>query len=155
VRPILIGEFNTSAADPAYALWPEPAGSVGDHLCRIVLGLEKTRYVQLFERRNLLVGDRWSDRDAAEAAMELCWTHDRAPLVLLGARVARAFGVSFEPFTVVIREPWALCLPHPLDHWNELGSIERARASLSALYPAYARFAGSNRQRDPKEVGLG
>lgn len=150
MRPVLVGESNPYGKDPAYALYPEPATSAGGRLCREILGLTPSRYISLFHRRNLLVGDRWSASAAAEAAMDLCVEFMDAPLILLGSRVCRAFGVAYEPFAVVISDPWALCLPHPSGRcraWNDPVSYQRARDALSALYPGYAAFAGSNRRR--------
>lgn len=62
--------------------------------------------------------------------------HRRA--VLLGRRVAEAFGVRYYPFEVfdVNSRLAAASLPHPSGRcraWNEVGSAVRARRCLAAL----------------------
>jgi len=122
---------------------------------RQILGLEERVYNQLFERRCLSVDDRWSDASAAESAMQILYAYFDAPLIFLGTRVSRAFGVIFEPFVVAIADPWALCFPHPSDPFFDSTTHMQARDSLADLYPSYAALAGEKKRRDAKRLGLG
>lgn len=98
MKPILVGEANPYNGDPAYALWPDPPGASGDRLCRAILGLERGEYFRQFHRVNLCPRT-WSLLIARARAEALTTDRDNAsPLVLLGAKVCRAFGVKFEPW---------------------------------------------------------
>lgn len=161
MRPLLVGEANPYQADPGlaqhYALYPDPPGCAGWRLCKLVMGLEPADYLKRFDRVNLCDG-KWSTKEAKERAWALLGTRqelhtDRArcdvsydmqrPLVLFGAKVARAFGQDFRPFTwQKVFDQKGLIFPtsHPivtLPHtsglsraWNEPGAFERARAVL-------------------------
>ncbi len=126
MRPLLVGEANPLSADPRYALYPAPPGSTGGRLCRLVLGLSKKDYIGRFDRVNLCAGP-WRVREARETVRLLatppavrlrggypCPTARRAPspkravphlicagstVVLLGRRVAAAFGLPDDPLT--------------------------------------------------------
>lgn len=133
-----IGECNPYGRDQRYALFPHPRNSTGWRLCHLVLGLERARYMQVFERRNLLPDPRWSNkraRAAAAAVLEEAGPHDT--LVLLGVRVARAFGIVQAPFSVHLVPGGggrvAALIPHPSGLcrlWNEPGAYERAREAV-------------------------
>lgn len=130
MRPLLVGEANPYGADPYFALYPLPEHASGGRLARI-LGLGEKRYLDAFDRRNLCPTE-WSMRVArAEAA--LIMAAPARPVVLLGAKVARAFGLPYRPFT---RSAHLFLLPHPsgLNRiWNEPGSVHRARELLAPL----------------------
>jgi hypothetical protein len=151
MKPLLVGESNPYGNDPDYALYPFPENSAGYRLCHVVLGMTMREYMRAFDRVNLMSGSKkWSLPGAREAARELL---DRTPkgesavlpshriefgqpLILLGARVARAFRLTYTPFEL---HAWGdglgdhrriLVLPHPSGRcraWNEPGSYERAR----------------------------
>lgn len=141
----LVGEANPYSDDPADALLPYPAGSAGARL-RAILGVTEDYYLAHFQRRNLC-RSTWNLRAARETAAYLA-SMKYARLVLLGAKVAAAFGLRFqlvqwhvgplrlcdEPAGGVIR----LCavLPHPSGRsraWHELGAVERARAAVASV----------------------
>lgn len=146
-RVWLVGEHNPLSADPRHALYPRPPGCAGARLAK-VLGLSEEAYLSAFERRNLLPHDapRWSAalaRDAAKALLGETSTGDR--LVLLGARVAAAFGLLFREslFRPAVRPvglagaPRAvLVLPHPSGRsreWNAPDAAPKAREGLREL----------------------
>lgn len=114
--PVLVGESNPyfdpslgGRADDA-ALYPTPDGSSGDRLCAL-LGLSRYEYLRRFERSNLCAR-KWCLPDARTRAAELAWALHRGEvpaLVLLGARVCHAFGVSYRPM-----EPVCEFIPHVL-----------------------------------------
>jgi hypothetical protein len=141
-KPMLVGESNPYGADPAFALYPAPDGCSGHRLCGLVLGMSRRDYLDAFERRNLCVG-KWRMRVARASAQALrTWP---APLILLGAKVARAF--EFDPF-----EPWTLgdggktvILPHPSGLcrlWNEPGAFTRAQLLVVAACPELVGIVG-------------
>jgi hypothetical protein len=132
VRPILVGEVNPRSRDPRLALWPDPPRCAGGRLLAI-LGVTRAAYFRDFERCNLCSG-RWHAGLASLHADALLALLPRRVLVLLGARVAGAFGVDRRPFSVVVGEEHTLVLlPHPSGRcraWNDPGAVERARDAL-------------------------
>jgi hypothetical protein len=145
-RPYLVGELNPYQAtdvDPfgEYDLYPAPDGSAGERLCRYVLGLQRKDYLNLFNRRNLLRTQRWSVTSARAAARELVVHVRSAPLVLLGAKVAAAFGLPFEPYSTRKwvgheKEQVIVILPHPSGlsrAWNAPDAVEKARRAVDPL----------------------
>jgi hypothetical protein len=135
-KPLLVGELNPYGADSYFALYPAPPGCAGDRLCRLVLQMEPDEYLARFERVNLCSG-RWSAPAARRRADELtCHVNHRySALVLLGAKVADAFGLAFSPFNAVPsgRGCLAVMLPHPSGRcrlWREPGAYKLARTVL-------------------------
>lgn len=145
-RVWLIGEQNPYGVDPRFALYPLPPHAAGGRLAR-VLGLDERAYLRAFVRRNLLTADKWSVPAARAAADVLLLDHppqDR--LVLLGARVAAAFGLPFrdllcEPQLLLVgtaapQERHVLVLPHPSGlsrEWNAPGTKEKAKVAVEQL----------------------
>lgn len=153
MRPIwLVGEQNPYSSwqrnGHKYDLYDEPANATGARLRTKILDVSPAIYYDeaRFIRRNLLdKGERWTVRNAREAAELLRREIDRAPTVLLGAKVAAAFGLDTAPFVEhsilfgyqMGPTPWrVLVLPHPSGlcrAWNQPGAFERARAAVAAL----------------------
>lgn len=139
MRPLLVGESNPYGSNPEFALYPLPERSAGGRLCRLVLGMRMAEYLRAYDRANLCDG-RWSAPTARAEALG-CPPHGR-PDRALGARVAAAFALDFEPFTArqqrIVGDgaAWSatlVVLPHPSGLcrlWNEPGAFERARAVL-------------------------
>lgn len=112
---LFVGEANPYSSDPGYALYPWPERSAGGRLCRVILGLSVREYLSRFDRFDLC-GDRWSIREAREAAGEICALHAGRTIVLLGSKVCKAFDVTFDPFTILNPEglsKFALVYPEP------------------------------------------
>jgi hypothetical protein len=140
VKPYIVGETNPyqPMLDQRWAMYPNPPQSAGARLCYRILRMDERTYLRTFERRNLLHG-HWSLPKARAAAEDLRReSGDGAKFVLLGSKVAEAFGYSFEPFTVhpLVDLPRcgtkgaALILPHPSGlsrGWNAPGSFDLAR----------------------------
>lgn len=148
-RPLFIGEMNPYGPAHEFALWPGPPGCAGDRLCRVVLGLEPEEYLRRFERTNLCLG-QWDPRAAREAADGLMTRPGSQPFVLLGKKVAGAFGLgtapSFHRFRLPVpgRRPlphghhirMALRLPHPSGRcleWNDREKVFLARRLVAEL----------------------
>jgi hypothetical protein len=129
---LLVGEVNPYQQTEVehYALYPYPERSAGGRLCRVILGLDPHLYLHSYARANLCSG-KWSTPAAKARAEELLREHPGdLPVVLLGAKVAEAFGQPFEPFT---REGRFVRLPHPSGLsrlWNDSGAFGRARALM-------------------------
>lgn len=143
-KPLLVGEQNPYGGDPQFALYPAPEGCSGHRLCCLVLKMRRTDYLREFERVNLCDGG-WNMREARVRARKLrAWG---APVVLLGAKVARAFEFHpFRPFTV-LDDGKVLVLPHPSGlcrTWNESGAFERARALVTSVAPGVAHLIGAS-----------
>ena len=143
-RPLLVGESNPYGADPAYALWPAPVGCAGDRLCRAVMGLRPGTYLAAFVRTNLLGAGAWSAPRAQAAAARIVEHYDSSvALVLLGARVAAAFGVAYAPAPRLAnadprRGRTVGVLPHPSGRcraWSDPAAVGRARDVLRAALP--------------------
>jgi hypothetical protein len=145
---LLVGELNPyqQAEVEHYALYPYPERSAGGRLCRVILGLDPHLYLRSYARHNLCSG-KWSVPAARRAAAGLVDRYPATlPIVLLGARVAEAFGQPFEPFR---RRGRFVQLPHPSGLsrlWNESGTFERARAlcAEAGAMPATARAEGAS-----------
>lgn len=143
MKPLLVGEANPYQSDPRlaqrFALYPDPPRCAGWNLCHRVMGLTEREYLTRFDRVNLCAG-KWSMREAREHAARLAFlrppstpvageVHGRK-FLLLGAKVCKAFEVSFTPFITLGR---FTILPHPSGlsrAWNEPGAYERARSVL-------------------------
>lgn len=144
-KPLLVGEDNPYGQDPRYALYPYPPRSAGARLCQVILDLTLREYLRAFERVNLCVG-KWSMREARSMAFQLkVRAYGRRPLVLLGSKVAEAFGIDAPPFSIQTRTEhptWEdvqqvyVLLPHPSGRcriWNKAGAMARARALVLPL----------------------
>jgi hypothetical protein len=134
VKTLIVGELNPYGSDPHFALYPLPAGAAGDRLCRI-LGLRRGDYLARFDRVNLCDG-KWSASAARERAGEIM-DSDHERVVLLGSKVAKAFGVPFRPFEFV-PGCWQtlLVLPHPSGRcriWNDHRSVTNAKLAVAEL----------------------
>lgn len=144
-RVWLIGEQNPYGADPKFALYPLPPHAAGGRLAR-VLDLDERAYLRAFVRRNLVSDAKWSvpvARLAADVLLREHPTQDR--LVLLGARVAAAFGLPFRDHLCEAKrlrvgtlptERLVLVIPHPSGlsrEWNAPGIKERVKAAVVEL----------------------
>lgn len=141
--PILVGESNpysekyAGKISPEFDLYPYPAGSAGWRLCYRILNLTASDYLRRFERRNLCRGP-WRITEAQAAVPIIAREAAGRTLVLLGVKVCKAFEVKYSPFSVLNEGAASniVVLPHPSGLcriWNEPGSIERARATLSQV----------------------
>jgi len=133
LKPLLVGEDNPLRSDPVFALYPLPAGRSGDRL-RKILGLTCGEYVRKFSRVNLC-GGAWAWKEARAEASKIMTDRvlSGAPVILLGAKVAAAFGLPSTPFK---KYGSVLVLPHPSGRcrvWNKRGSAARARRAVSNL----------------------
>lgn len=145
MKPLIVGETNPYGADPKYALYPFPRSATGHRLCSKILCVPDNVYLEYFERVNLCTG-KWKIAAARKRARELVRAEEPMKesrlFVLLGAKVAHAFGLEFEPFTC--RNNYRLApdgigciatvqLPHPSGlnrMWNEPGAYDRAHQLL-------------------------
>lgn len=148
-RVLLVGELNPLSPDLRYALYHEPAGSAGDRLRRVVLGVRaRTTYLPLW-RTNLCVGS-WGVDAATVRARALCGSEGAADLpwrliVALGVRVSGAFMRAARVRIGLFGGPVELAsgvllisLPHPSGRgygYNDPSEIQRARALLSVAAP--------------------
>ena len=145
-RVTIVGELNPYGADPAYALYPLPEGASGARL-RDVLGLTTLGYLGTYARANLCVG-RWSIVAAREAAVAIL--RERRGVILLGRRVAAAFGLARHPPFSLVSIPVAgsgsmrivtlALLPHPSGRcreWDAPRAVEKARSCVRMLHAAH------------------
>jgi hypothetical protein len=131
-RPLIVGESNPYGSDPYYALYPDPDGCAGHRLCCKILGISKPAYLNTFDRVNLCDGP-WRIREARTKASTLRGRQ----LILLGSKVCSAFGLPFEPWTLVGDvAPWVI-LPHPSGlcrMWSMKNSISMARQCVREAF---------------------
>lgn len=131
-KPWLVGEQNPYSSGQKLSLWPDPPNASGGRIMRI-LGMDRATYLDTFVRWNLLTraDGPWAARRAAWAALGVAAMSADAPVVMLGSKVTRAFGIEYRPFAVTAGK--FLCLPHPSGlnrAWNDPGAVEAARRSF-------------------------
>lgn len=135
---VLIGELNPYSGDPRYALYDEPERASGHRLRTVILGLERRTYLDgsRIERGDLCVG-RWTIGAARSQAARVLVARTESRLVLLGRKVASAFGFGdVASFTV---RGHCILLPHPSGlcrEWHRPGAVDRARELLRREVPA-------------------
>lgn len=133
---VLVGELNPYGSPPYFALYDDPPGCAGARLRRF-LGLDRETYLgESVVRINLCRGD-WSAPRARIAASQISLAYSSVPIVILGRKVAAAFGKS--GVLAFSRDGLVVCLPHPSGRcrvWSQPGSIDRARALLREVCPA-------------------
>ena len=149
-RPLLVGEDNPHSVDPEMALHPTFRGGAGSRLASI-LGMTGEVFVTTFDRENLCDGPWESVRakTRAEAIFFRCAVMNR-PMILLGSRVSRAFGIQFKPFNLFTMtlnvclddglveslRVRGVVLPHPSGRcrvWNDRENKKRAAEVTAAL----------------------
>lgn len=141
LSPIFVGELNPYGDRAAFALFDEPAHSAGGRLRRKILGVRPHTY-RMCERHNLCTGTWNRERARARASALLNESAGRV-LVLLGRKVAEAFGLSDQPaFSArqLIGGPLCVVLPHPSGRntvWNDPSAVERARAAIRSACPDF------------------
>lgn len=136
MKPLLVGEANPYGADPAFALYPLPERASGWRLATLVMGVEPREYLRRFDRVNLCP-QRWS-KPLAEFSAQRIMAGDARVVVMLGAKVTRAFRLEYLPFTMTCDSDFLsgkkyVCLPHPSGlcrAWNAPGAFEAARGVL-------------------------
>lgn len=143
MKPLLVGEANPWQSDEEsamyFALHPDPPHASGGRLCYRVMDLDERTYLRAFDRTDLC-HPKWSEPAARKKAAQLVAERSQDDVIVLcGAKVARAFGVSYDPFTVrrfnseLNGMPTLVLLPHPsgLNRiWSQPDSFERARVVL-------------------------
>lgn len=144
-RVLLIGEVNPLSLDPKYALYPWPEGCSGHRLATNIFGMREEAYLEIFDRSNLCIG-QWCDLTAQITAGAI-----RAErVILLGAKVGRAFGVkAYMPMRILALGTGmrALVLPHPSRlsrAWYDPEAIITARELVRAFVPEAADLIGGN-----------
>lgn len=133
----LVGESNPYGGS---ALFPSPRTSSGARLCYDVLGLKTHEYLTRFRRTNLLClkdAERWSAPAARRSAELLVAQSKGAVMMLLGARVSRAFDLDYVPNMIWQRGGQFFgIVPNPSARsqaWNDPRAITRARSTLRVL----------------------
>jgi hypothetical protein len=136
---MLVGEANPYGSDECFALYPSPRGCAGERLCHLVLGLDEESYLAGFDRQNLCPR-QWKPREAHVRAEQMRLSGPDRTFILLGAKVTRAFGLEWSPFTWMNGEARFfrpkhsfVILPHPSGlsrSWGVPGAYERARQTL-------------------------
>lgn len=146
-KPLLVGELNPYGSNPAFALYPLPEQASGGRLCKI-LGLTRVEYLDKFDRIDLLRAEdiaprkgmfkTWSIPLARAAARKLLDQPTRT-LILLGARVAAAFGLKREQALLHrdfgTNQHTVITIPHPSGRnraWHDPTYVERVRELLRA-----------------------
>jgi hypothetical protein len=147
---LLVGEAPSRTVGtlprPSYAL----TGRSGRRLAELA-GVPWVTYLRRTERTNLLEdwpGATWPAAEARMGALRVLPQLAERRTILVGARVARAFGLTWDPFSFVIRldalvpDADVAMIPHPSGRsrwWNDARNVERARAFLQV---AFAPAAG-------------
>lgn len=138
MRVVFVGEDNPYGGNPFYALYPYPRRASGDNLRRH-LGLTDNEYLKIF-RHNLCQG-KWGMKEARAEAKRLAETGPWDLVVMLGAKVKKAFGLEIPSFSAASMEPLTktfIALPHPSGlnrDWNKPGANQRAQELLQRYAP--------------------
>ena len=126
LKPLIVAEFRPWDL----AVWDQR------RLREDVLRMRPKRFAEEFDWAGLLKRHPWQVEKARRAALRLSITHAGGRLVLLGPRVAEAFGVDPEPFKLH-EDPASACtlvtLPHPdprSEAWRRRGSKVKARGIM-------------------------
>ena len=134
MKPLLVGELNPHGSDPRHALFPYPKNGSGGRLCYKILGMSRLQYMSTFDRVNLCTG-KWDRKKAAEKALEIIGETGPRIIVMLGAKVTRAFMYKYYvPF--IYHQKYGktmVTLPHPsgLNRiWNDEKNFRGARAMM-------------------------
>lgn len=143
MKPLLVGEANPWQSDYEsamyFALHPDPPHASGGRLCYLIMQLDERTYLRSFDRADLCF-PKWSLPEARKRASELVSERDGGDVIVLcGTKVAKAFGLTYEPF--VVRRfhsestglPTMVMLPHPSGlnrTWHQPGALQKARTVL-------------------------
>lgn len=131
---VLVGELNPYGVEARYALYDMPVNSAGWRLRTKILQLKRTSYHKLI-KYNLCVGV-WEAKAASTQAQEILSQHPEATFILLGRKVAKAFGLdAVPPFSAQER---FIVLPHPSGlcrEWNVEGAYDRALTLVKTHCP--------------------
>lgn len=146
MRPILLGMNNPLSDDARHALFPAPEGCTGHRVWKMLREFDESvsmkRYLEMFDRRNLVSGRAWSLAAARDAAtllhgeLENYGGADRAPdVIVLGGQTWRALGL--ERRTNILHSHGLLSatfwrIPHPSGRnlWYNEERNRRAAARL-------------------------
>lgn len=143
---LFVGEDNPLSVDPQDALYPYPPRCAGERLCNHILELPVANYLACW-RTNLCTG-RWNATAARDRANNLLVPlAEWRTVILLGKKVAQAFGFGGEPFetrnymnpTTGSEHIWeVIYLPHPSGRnlvWNSATVRANARMLLQKKLP--------------------
>lgn len=103
MKPVLIGAYSP---DPLRPLWPEPEGSQGWFLWRLLatrLGCTAQEYVDRWERHTILSATRKYNR---QKAMDLWYSLRGRQLILVGRKVPKMFGRGTPEWVYPYTDPW-------------------------------------------------
>ena len=147
---LVVGEVNPLSTGAEFALYPAPTGCAGWRFANHIVA-DAGLHLQTW-RTNLCVG-KWSMPAARARAQRLLdpWA-PWSVVVMLGKRVALAFGYRGEAYTRELRQ--VLCdvmgddpryktllyLPHPSGlnrEWQKPGAYARARLALREAAPSW------------------
>lgn len=126
---MLVGE-SPGRAHPRFPLFPSH-GNSGDRLAR-ALDMTMDEFLGVFDRVNLLPNGPWLPRvaEAYAANLAACLLR-RRDVVLLGRRVATAFGSGGSEYLVWTESSWGgrhVVVPHPSGRWyNDEINLARVR----------------------------
>lgn len=148
MKVMLIGQNNPLSMRPGFALYPAPNGCTGHRLWTMLharTGVSRLRYIEAFDRRNLVHGmiyDRATAHAAADAIYQEVWGSGRT-IVLLGEEVRKAFG---HPRLLVHPQVIGGCtwrqIPHPSGRnpfYNEPKNRKVVELLLEELYVAFTK----------------
>jgi len=135
---LIVGEDNPWGNDPRMALFHLPRHASGNRL-REHLGLTDQQYERLFKMN--LCPEKWSMKVAREVAKIVSGKPNLATVIMLGAKVKKAFGcqhIAFFDSTDSSVWPTFVSLPHPsgLNRlWNAPDARQRAQDLLRKVCP--------------------
>lgn len=119
MKPVLLGMNNPVSDAPEHALYPHPPTCTGARLLKFS-GLERSVYLSVFDRRNVIGGRAWDGRLARERAPALREEFRGRTVVLLGAQVNSVMrgGTEHELAEPFVWTPdghggWMAKVPHP------------------------------------------
>ncbi len=136
---LIVGEDNPYGFSPRMALLHLPRNAAGNRL-REHMGLTDVQYMHLPKIN--LCPEKWSTKVAREVATVIAQREDIRCVIMLGAKVKKAFGCEhiafFDCTEPTNNTPIFISLPHPSGRnriWNEPGARWKARDLLRHRCP--------------------
>jgi uracil-DNA glycosylase len=141
---LIVGEDDPWGNDPRMDLFHLPRHAAGNRL-RAHLGLTDAQYVRV--RKMNLCPEKWSTKIAREVAKAVMGKPDLRVVIMLGAKVKKAFGcehIGFFDHTASVDilqrrvEPVLVSLPHPSGRnrlWGQPGARQKAQELLRRICP--------------------
>lgn len=170
-KTIILGMNNPYGKDPKFALYPAPERCAGWNLWKMLADYAQANhgekvwrndYADCFDRRNLLTGTDWNQKEARAAAAPALQSFGGRRVIVLGAQPAAALELprtwagqwmdyqiqrevpalfsDFASSEIVADRFSYTCLPHPSGRCREYNVDGMKEKAGRLLYEEYKRY---------------